>query len=87
MNPQFRSFVQDLALKWRHMSAGRIQQMLLIRLELWRDGHHENAIPGYQQPPAAGRAGYPAGWSVRSIRNAIAATDVSPRTAASTSSH
>lgn len=52
----------------RFKSCTRFHRGLITRLNLWRDGHPQNAIPGYDNPPPDGPKGYPLGWSVASIR-------------------
>jgi hypothetical protein len=43
----------------------RLHRGLILRWVLWQDGHADNALPGYETCPPAGRNGLPAGWSLR----------------------
>lgn len=70
--PEFVTWIRGMSHCWRHMNARRIHRAALLRLELWRDGTKENAIPGYDSPPPDGPQGHPAGWSVSSIRRITA---------------
>ncbi len=67
----FISYLSNLAMSERHTSIKRLHRFLILRLQLWRDGITENAIPGYQTPPPDGPKGYPVGWSISSLRKSL----------------
>ena len=67
----FRGYLAALAMSDRHVSIKRLHRFLILRLQLWRDGIQENAIPGYPSPPPDGPHGYPLGWSISSIRKTL----------------
>jgi len=65
----FQNHVRQLHLQNQRSTTGReVHRQLIERWNSWRrTGSPEYAIPGYDAPPAAGRTGYPAGWSVDNI--------------------
>jgi hypothetical protein len=62
---EFKQFVRQLHLQCQRETTGReVHRMLVERWRLWqRTGADQYAIPGYDAPPPATAAGYPAGWS------------------------
>ena len=65
---EFVSWLTGYMLSSHFKSCKRLHRALILRLCLWRDGNLANALPGYATPPADGPHGYPAGWSIQSLR-------------------
>ncbi len=62
-----KTFIAHLVIGGRLRSAKELHRALILSWELWRDGIHEEAIPGFAVCPPDSGKGYPRGMSYYSI--------------------
>jgi hypothetical protein len=75
---EFVTWLRGYIASAQYTSAVRLHRGLILRWLLWQEGNETNALPGYATPPPATATGFPAGWTVRNLRDIARETLAEP---------